>query len=79
MKYGNRMFVKPEQSQHLIIEIKWRMKNNDAAEKRKRGEDNAPKKTQMKYEDAIGKINMHNTWIQWTKLKPGETSGGRKD
>ena len=49
------------------------MKNNDAAAKRKRSNDNAPKKTQVKYEEAIGKINKHNTWIQWTKLKPGET------
>jgi hypothetical protein len=31
MKYGNKMFVKPEQSKQLIIELKRRMKNNDAA------------------------------------------------
>ena len=73
MKYGNKMFVKPEQSKQLIIEIKRRMKNNDAAAKRKRSDDNAPKKTRVKYEEAIGKINMHNTWIQWTKRKPGES------
>ena len=30
MKYGNKMFVKPEQSEQLIIEIKQRMKTNDA-------------------------------------------------
>ena len=73
MKYGNKMFVKPDQSEQLIIEIKRRMKNNDAAAKRKRSDDNEPKKTRVKYEDAIGKINMHNTRIQWKKLKPGET------
>ena len=73
MKYGNKMFVKAEQNKQLIIEIKWRMKNNDAATKRKRSNNNAPKKTGVKYEEAIGKINMHNTWIQWTRLKPGET------
>ena len=49
------------------------MKNNNAAAKRKRSKNNAPKKTQVKYEEAIGKIKMHNTWIQWTTLKPGET------
>ncbi len=48
------------------------MKNNDAA-KRKRNEHTAPKKSQVKYDDAIGKVNMNNTWIKWTKLKPGET------
>ena len=47
------------------------MKNNDVV-KRKRSEHTAPKKSQVKYEDAIGKINMQNTWIQWTTLKPGE-------
>ncbi len=61
MKYGNKMFVKPEQSKQLIIEIKRRMKNNDAAAKRKRSNNNAPKKTQVKYEEVIGKIKMHNT------------------
>ena len=45
MKYGNKMCVKPEQSKQLIIEIKWRMKNNEAAAKRKRSNENAPKKT----------------------------------
>ncbi len=44
MKYGNKMFVKPEQSKQLIIEIKQRMKNNDAATKRKRSENTAPKR-----------------------------------
>ena len=73
MKYGNKMFVKPEQSEQLIIEIKRRMKNNNAAAKRKRSDDNAPKKSRVKYDDAIGKVNMNNTWIMWTELKPGET------
>ena len=27
----------------------------------------------MKYDEAIGKINMDKTWIQWTELKPGES------
>jgi hypothetical protein len=27
----------------------------------------------VKYDDAIGKVNMNNTWINWTELKPGET------
>ena len=45
MKYGNKMFVKPEQSEQLIIEIKWIMKNNDAAAKRKRSEHIPPKKS----------------------------------
>ena len=49
------------------------MKNNDAEKKCKRSEDTAPKKTRVKYEDAIGKINMNKTWIKWTELKPGET------
>ncbi len=66
MKYGNKIFVKPEQSEQLIIELKRRMKNNDAAEKRKRSNRNAPKKSQVKYEDTIGKINQNKTWIQWT-------------
>ena len=57
MKYGNKMFVKPEQSKKLIIELKQRMKNNNAAAKRKRSVHTAPKKRQVKYEDAIGKIN----------------------
>ena len=73
MKYGNKMFAKLEQSKQLMIEINQRMKNNNAVAKRKRSKDKAPKKTRVKYEDAIGKINMHNTWKQWTKLKPGET------
>ena len=73
MKYGNKMFTKPEQSKQVIIEIKRRTKNNDEATKRKRRKDAAPKKTQVKYDDAIVKINMNNTWIKWTELKPGET------
>ena len=72
MKYGNKKFVKPEQSEQLIIELKRRMKNNDEAAKRKRNEDTAPKRSQVKYEDAIGKVNMKNPWINWTELKPGE-------
>ena len=55
MKYGNKMFAKPEQSEQLIIEIKQKIKNNDAATKHKRSEATAPKKTRLKYEDAIGK------------------------
>ena len=43
MKYGNKIFVKPEQSEQLIIEIKRRMKNYDAAAKRKRIKHTAPK------------------------------------
>ena len=73
MKYGNKMFVKPEQSEQLIIEIKRRMKNNDAAAKRKRSNNNAPKKTRVKYDDGIEKVNRNNTWIKWTELKPGES------
>ena len=73
MKYGNKMFVKPEQSKQLLIELKRRMKNNNAAAKRKRSEHIPPKKSQVKYDDAIGKINLNNTWIKWTELKPGET------
>jgi len=73
MKYGNKAFTKPEQSKQLIIEIKRRMKNNDEATKRKRSKDAAPKKTRVKYDDAIGKVNMNNAWIRWTELKPGET------
>ncbi len=45
MKYGNKMFVKPEQSERLLIELKWRMKNNNAAAKRKRSEHIPPKRT----------------------------------
>ena len=49
------------------------MKINDEATKRKRSEDAAPKNAQVKYDDAIGKINMNNTWVKWTELKSGET------
>ena len=73
MKYGNKTFTKPEQSKQLIIEKKRRKKNNDEATKRNRSKDAAPKKTQVKYDDAIGKVNMNNTWIRWTELKPGAT------
>ena len=45
VKYGNKMFVKPEQSKQLIIEIKQRIKNNNAAASCKRSDKNAPKKT----------------------------------
>ena len=45
MKYGNKMFVKPEQREQLIIELKRRMKNKNAAEKCKRSEDTVPKRT----------------------------------
>jgi hypothetical protein len=72
MKYGDKLFTKPEQCEQLKIELKRRMKNNDAA-KRKRSEHTAPKKSRVKYDDAIGKVNMNNTWIKWTELKPGET------
>jgi hypothetical protein len=66
------MFTKPEQSEQLKIEIKRKMNNYDAA-KRKRCEDTAPKRTRVKYDEAIGKINMNKTWIEWTTLKPGQT------
>ena len=48
------------------------MKNNNEAAKRKRNEDTAPKRSRVKYDDAIGKVNMNNTWIKWTELKPGQ-------
>ena len=48
MKYGNKMFVKPEQCKKLIIELKWRMKNKDASEKPKRSKDTVPKRTRVK-------------------------------
>ena len=44
MKYGNRMFIKPEQSEQLKIILEQKMKHYDAA-KRKRNEDTAPKRT----------------------------------
>jgi hypothetical protein len=79
MKYGDKLFTKPEQCEQLKIELKRRMKNNDAA-KRKRSEHIPPKKSRVKYDDAIGKVNMNNTWIKWTELKPGEKMkyGGRE-
>ena len=60
MKYGNKLFTKPEQCEQLKIELKRRMKNNDAA-KRKRSEHILPNKSRVKYDDAIGKVNMNNT------------------
>jgi hypothetical protein len=72
MKYGDKLFTKPEQCEQLKIELKRRMKNNDA-EKRKRREHILPKKSRVKYDDAIGKVNMNKSWIKWTKLKPGES------
>ena len=72
MKYGDKMFTKPEQSEQLKIELISKMKNYNAA-KRKKSEDATPKRTRVKYDEAIGKINMNKTWIQWTTLKPGET------
>ena len=44
MKYGDKMFTKQEQSKQLKIELKRKMKNYNAA-KRKRSEDTAPKRT----------------------------------
>jgi hypothetical protein len=41
MKYGNKLFTKPEQCKQLKIKLKQRKKNNDAA-KRKRIEHTAP-------------------------------------
>ena len=72
MKYGDKMFTKPEQSEQLKNELIRKMKNYDAA-KRKKSEDDTPKRARVKYDEAIGKINMNKTWIQWTTLKPGET------
>ena len=72
MKYGDKMFTKPKQSKQVKIEQIRKMKNNNAA-KRKRSKDATPKRTQVKYDEAIGKIIMHKTCIQWTTLKPGET------
>ncbi len=59
MKYGDKLSTKPEQSKQLKIELRRRMKNNDAA-KRKRSKHTALKKSQVKYEDAIGKIYWNN-------------------
>ena len=72
MKYGNKLFTKPEQCEQLKIELKQRMKNNDAA-KQNRSKHTALKRRQVKYEDALVKINLNNTWIKWTELKPGES------
>ena len=44
MKYGDKLFTKPEQSKQLKIELRQRMKNNDAA-KRKRSKHIPPKRT----------------------------------
>ncbi len=72
MKYGDKLFTKPEQCEQLKIELKRRMKNNDAAQ-HKRSEHIPPKKSRVKYDDAIGKVNMNSMWIKWTELKPVET------
>ncbi len=63
MKYGDKMFTKPEQSKQLKIELIHKIKNYDAA-KRKRSKDATPKRTQVKYDEAIGKVNMNKTWIR---------------
>jgi hypothetical protein len=42
MKYGDKMFTKPEKSEQLKIELIRKMKNYNAA-KRKRSEDATPK------------------------------------
>ena len=44
MKYGNRMFIKPEQSKQLKIILEQKMKHYNAAE-RKRNKNTAPKRT----------------------------------
>ncbi len=44
MKYGDKLFTKPEQCKQLKIELKRRMKNNNVA-KRKRSKHKAPKKS----------------------------------
>ena len=49
MKYGDKMFTKPKQSKQLKIELIRKMKNYDAA-KRKRSKDATPKRTQVKYD-----------------------------
>ena len=72
MKYGNKMFTKPEQINQLKIVLKQKMKHYDAA-KCKRSKDTVPKRAQVKYDEAIGKINMNKTWIRWTELNSGET------
>ena len=72
MKYGDKMFTKPKQSEQLKIELIRKMKNYDAA-KRKRSKDATPKRTRVKYDEAIEKVNMNKTWIRWTELKPGES------
>ena len=72
MKYGNKMFTKPEQSDQLKIVLE-QQNNYYDAEKLNKSKDEAPKKTQVIYDEAICKINMNKTWIKWTSLKPGET------
>ncbi len=72
MKYRDKMFTKPEQSKQLKKELIRKMKNYNAA-KLKRREDATPKRTQVKYDEAIGKLNMNKIWIWWTELKPGES------
>ncbi len=44
MKYGDKLFTEPEQSKQLKIELRQRMKNNDAA-KLKRSKHIPPKKS----------------------------------
>ena len=46
MKYGKRMFIKPEQSEQLKIILEQKMKHYDAA-KRKRNEETAPKRSKI--------------------------------
>ena len=43
MKYGDKLFTKPEQCEQLKIELKRRMKNNDAA-KRERSKHTAQRR-----------------------------------
>ena len=52
MKYGNKMFKKPEQSKQLKIVLKHKMKHQDAA-KSKKIKDEAQKRAQVKYDDQI--------------------------
>ncbi len=63
MKYGNRMFIKPEQSKQLKIILEQKMKHYDAV-KRKRNKDTVPKRTRVKYDEVVGKINMNKSWIK---------------
>ena len=69
---GDKMFTKPEQYKQLKMELIRKMKNYNAA-KRKRSKDATLKRTRVKYDEAIGKIIKNKTWIKWTTLKPGES------